>query len=536
MSAKEFDALYFNQSSADAPHPPFVDGKRYLVNGEIKEWKGATLEVLSPIRASGTDKPIVLGVYPMMKGNDVLESLESAVHAYNFGRGEWPSSTLKYRIHCMEKFLDGLKKKRDEVVNLLQWEICKTLPDSQKEVDRTIAYIIDTIKEAKALHNRESTFTNDGGVFAHTRRAPLGVVLCLGPFNYPFNETYTTLIPSIIMGNTVVMKLPRTGVLCHFPTLELFRDCFPKGVVNVISGSGRETLPPIMSTGKIDIFAFIGTSSAADQLQKAHPKPHRLRVCLGLEAKNPAIILPDCNIDITVRECISGSLSFNGQRCTAIKIIFVHKDVRDVFLQKFTEAIDNLKMGLPWEKGVQITPLPESEKPHYLNDLIQDALSKGSKIINKLGGKQDRTFVAPTVLFPVTKEMRVYHEEQFGPVIPIREYEKISELYDYLDSSPYGQQCSVFTRDIALASTLVDVLVNQVSRVNLNTQCQRGPDTLPFTGRKDSAYGTLSVGDALRTFSIRSLVAAKDEKESQELVSGIISQHSSNFLRLDYLF
>jgi glyceraldehyde-3-phosphate dehydrogenase (NADP+) len=251
----------------------------------------------------------------------------------------------------------------------------------------------------------------------------LGVTLCAGPFNYPFNETYTTLIPSLIMGNTVVMKLPRVGVACHFPTLPLFRDCFPPGVVNVISGSGRETMPPIMRSGLLDAFAFIGTSTAADDLLKAHPKPHRLKVTLGLEAKNPAIVLPDADLDgVAVPECVLGSLSYNGQRCTAIKIIFVHDTLHNQFLDKYCAAVDALTMGLPWDSGVKITPLPEEHKPGYLKELIDDALSKGATIANKRGGKFDRTFVSPTVLTNVKASMRIYNEEQFGPLVPVVSY------------------------------------------------------------------------------------------------------------------
>lgn len=164
------------------------------------------------------------------------------------------------------------------------------------------------------------------------------------------------------MGNTVVVKLPRTGVACHFPTFQLFRDCFPPGVVNILTGSGRETMPPLMKSGLLDSFAFIGTSIAADDLLKWHPKPHRLKVTLGLEAKNPAIILPGADIDgVCVPECVLGSLSYNGQRCTALKILFVHESVADKFVPAFCKAVDALPMGLPWKTGVKITPLPEGE-------------------------------------------------------------------------------------------------------------------------------------------------------------------------------
>lgn len=161
-------------------------------------------------------------------------------------------------------------------------------------------------------------------------------------------------------------QLPRTGYLCHMPTLDLFASCFPPGVVNTISGSGRSTMPPAMKSGKVDVFAFIGTNSAATQLIKEHPAPHRLRICLGLDAKNPAIVLPSADIKTSVSEAVLGSLSYNGQRCTALKIIFVHESLADQFVPAFAAEVDKLKIGLPWEAGVKITPLPEPDKPDYI--------------------------------------------------------------------------------------------------------------------------------------------------------------------------
>jgi len=472
----------------------------------------------------------------MLTEKESVDAVHAAQRAFDYGRGTWPRMTTKERIQYVKQFVAGLKSKREEIVNLLMWEICKIRADSEKEFDRTILYVEDTIKALKDLENKQSTFEQEQGIIGQIRRSPYGVALCSGPFNYPFNETYTTLIPALIMGNSVVMKLPRFGVLCHFPTLEIFQRVFPKGVINVISGSGRVTMPACMSTGAIDIFAFIGTSTASDAIQKAHPKPHRLRVCLGLEAKNPAIVLPDADLNVAVDECILGSLSFNGQRCTALKILFVHDSIAEAFVFKFATAVDNMKMGLPWEKDTKITPLPENEKPEFLHKLIEDALSKGAKVVNPRGGKLDRTFVSPTVLFPVNDQMKVYHEEQFGPVIPIATFSNLDQVFQYLASSQYGQQASVFSKDIAKISELIDILVNQVSRVNINAQCQRGPDSFPFTGRKDSAYGTLSVYDALRVFSIRSCVATKETPSNTTLFSNIIESGKSNFLRMDYIF
>jgi acyl-CoA reductase-like NAD-dependent aldehyde dehydrogenase len=132
--------------------------------------------------------------------------------------------------------------------------------------------------------------------------------------------------------------------------------------------------------------------------------------------------------------------------------------------------------------------------------------------------------------------MKVHEVEQFGPIIPVREYEDIAEVLQYATDSPFGQQASVFGYDAAVLGPLLDALVNQVSRVNLNVQCQRGPDTFPFTGRKASAEGTLSVTDALTRFSIRSLVATDYSERNRELINEILAARSSNFLRTDFLF
>jgi len=271
----------------------------------------------------------------------------------------------------------------------------------------------------------------------------------------------------------------------------------------------------------------------ADILKKQHPKPHRLRCVLGLEAKNAGIVLKDADLDLAVKECVLGSLSYNGQRCTALKILFVHEAIIDRFLPKFAEAVGKLKGGMPWEPGVQITPLPEPDKTKYLGDLIADAQAKGAKVVT--GGQVSGTFMSPAVVYPVRAGMRLYVEEQFGPVVPIATFRDIEEPMNYVIDSDYGQQVSLFGSDPDVIADLVDPLVNQVCRVNINSQCQRGPDIFPFTGRKDSAEGTLSVSDALRVFTIRTLVAAKETDLNKQLIKSILTARSSRFLSTDFI-
>ncbi|MBT1072884.1 NADP-dependent glyceraldehyde-3-phosphate dehydrogenase [Pelotalea chapellei] len=509
----------------------------YLLNGEILAWKGEVQEVLSPVcfATSGGAVRQVLGSFPLMGEKEAMAALDAAVTAYDSGRGLWPTMSVADRITHVQEFIWRMKETRDEVVKLLMWEIGKPLVESRKEFDRTIDYMVDTIDALKELDRVSSRFVIEQGIIGQIRRAPLGVALSMGPYNYPLNETFTTLLPALIMGNTTIVKPPRHGVLLFQPLLRAFRDSFPPGVVNTLYGAGRQITPPLMASGKVDVLAFIGSSKAADTLQKAHPRPHRLRVSLGLEAKNPAIVLPDAHLRLAVDECIAGSLAFNGQRCTGIKIIFVHENVVDEFLKLFSRAIGNLGFGMPWECAVSLTPLPETDKTGYLTELVKDAEREGAEVINEAGGMVNGTFFYPALLYPVNERMRVYHEEQFGPVIPVVPFKNIEDPIRYMVESPYGQQVSLFGRDRKQLSALIDPLVNQVCRVNINSQCQRGPDIFPFTGRKDSAVGTLSVSDALRAFSIRTLVAAKDQPENKDMIGAIVRERRSNFLSTDYI-
>lgn len=191
---------------------------------------------------------------------------------------------------------------------------------------------------------------------------------------------------------------------------------------------------------------------------------------------------------------------------------------------------------MPWEKDIKITPLPEPGKTTYLTDLVNDAKKFGASIMNENGGEVNDTFFHPAVLFPVNDKMRIYTEEQFGPVVPIVPYKNIDEVIKYVVQSDFGQQLSIFGNDPKTTGHLIDALANQVGRININTQCQRGPDVYPFNGRKDSAEGTLSVADALRAFSIRVLIATKDTAANKEIVQTIVREHQSNYLRLDYIF
>lgn len=481
-----------------------------------------------------------------------LEALDSATAAWDGGSGVWPQLSLADRIDAIQNFMVDLKKKREDIVTVLMYEIGKNKPDAEAEFDRTMLFIDKTIEYIQHSFEFGNARWDDsnGETRLFTSRAAIGIVLCLGPYNYPMNETYATLIPALLMGNVAILKIPAVGGLVHLLTIEAFAKALPAGAINFVSGSGRVTMPPLMESGKIDSLAFIGGSGAADKLIKAHPNPHRLKLFLQLEAKNMGIYLPDMfvsgdngHIDRIMKETVSGTLSYNGQRCTALKLLFVPKRNSEAFANDLAERVESMTLGLPWEsnnsKYSQITPLPNSKRVQYMKELIDDAVSKGAKVMNKNGGTLvgggvdgESTLMIPAIIHPVTPDMRLYEEEQFGPVVPVAPYESLDEVYTYAREGNYGQQVSIFTSKAnAESAQLIDRFSTVFGKININSQCGRSPDSCPFSGRRSSAMGVMSVYNALIEFSIPTVVSYKDVSINYDIIKGIEELGISTFLQ-----
>jgi len=512
------------------------DQREYLINGKMRVWNGAMQEITSPIcirDANGKVTRKRLGSTPMLSVDESFSVLEAAVNAYKGGRGFWPSLSLGKRVEYTEKFVAEMIKARTDVVNLLMWEIGKTEKDAAKEFDRTVDYINETIKAVKELDMNSARFIKSEGILALVKRSPIGKVLCMGPYNYPLNETYTTLIPALMMGNTVVFKPAKHGVLLHQPLLKAY-NVFPDGVINTVYGEGKEIIGPMMRTGKFDALAFIGSCGVANAIMREHPMLTRLKPILGLGAKNPSIIMKDANLETAVREGVLGALSYNGQRCTALKIHFAHRSIADEYVARLSAAVDNLVVGMPWTPNAFITPLPEVGYPQKMRAYEDDAKSKGAKVMNAKGGQIINTIYTPAVMYPVNDTMDLYEKEQFGPIIPVVPFDDMEEIYSFAERVRLGQQTGMFSLDPDKIGMMVDIFSNQYSRINLNAQCQRGPDNLPFSGRGDSAVGTLDIEAALRAFSIRTVFATKDDPVNRELVKKVLKGDKSQFLSTDY--
>jgi len=494
-------------------HVPDDSGLRLLVNGKMIAWEGPCARQPSAVvtrEPDGSTRAVDLGPVALASGEIGRAAVEAAALAWRGGRGEWPRASVAERIRAVKGFVGRARPLRERVALALMWEVGKPYKDCLVEFDRTMSYVEDTMATLAELDRASASAVHDGGFAACIRRAPLGVCLCMGPYNYAVNEVYTLLIPALIMGNTVVAKTPRFGVLANAILSEALAASFPPGVVNVVSGDGATVVGPIMESGLVDVLAFIGSAKTARILLRQHPRPNRLRSVLGLGAKNTALVLRDADLDAAAAEIVSGALTFNGQRCTAIKLVLAERPIAEALVERVAEGVARVRVGMPWEDGVTVTPMPDPAHLDYLETLVSDAQELGARIVNEGGGRRAATILTPAVLYPVTSAMELYRVEQFGPLLPIGVFDEEEQALAALEALPVGQQASIFGREPERVGRLIDHLANLVCRVNLNTQCRRGPDSFPFTGRKDSAFGTLSLSDALRVFSIRSIVATPE--------------------------
>jgi glyceraldehyde-3-phosphate dehydrogenase (NADP+) len=477
-------------------------------------------DVFSPIelRYGSLLRTVRLGGYTPLKVNAALEMLQRANEAFNSGRGDWAFAHYKDRVQATLQFADDLEMIEEALALSIMWAIAKPWQDSLAEVRRTVNYIRDTCQTYATLCAEEDQALTANGFYTKARMAPLGTVLCMGPFHNPLFESCTTLIPALLTGNSVLLKAPRFGVLLHQRVLPLYARHFPKGVVGVLFGDGRALIIPVMRTGKIDALACIGSGAVANTMTRYHPQPHCLRCVRGLGAKNVAIVCSDADTSLAAKECAQGALAFNGQHCTALKMHFVHDSVYERFLEAFIEAVESMKIGMPWEDGVQITPLAEPNKTEWLEELKENAISLGAKWVNapargtpcRLGN-----LYLPAILSDVPNAAKLAQVEQFGPLIPVRRFSDVREPVTYVEESPYRQQASVFGQ-AAEAAWIVDALSPLLSGVNINAQCGRRPDTFAFGDRKDFAAGILSIRDGLRAFSVSSSVSVKSDAERSE--------------------
>lgn len=453
-----------------------------LLNGEwVASQSGKTIEIKSP-----TDGKTVGFVQAMTQ-----EEVDKSIIGTKDSLSTWAVWPMSQRADVLYKAADIMEENSEMLASLLAKEIAKDYKSSLNEVIRSCEFIRYTADAGQNVEGETVEGDNFPGgsinKMSIVTRSPIGTVLAISPFNYPINLSISKVAPALIGGNSVILKPPTQGSISALYIAEIFNQAgLPPGAFNTVTGKGSEIGDYLATHPGINFINFTGSTEVGKRMSKIAEMVPQI---FELGGKDAAIVLEDADLDNTASLITSGAYSYSGQRCTAVKRVLVVNEVADALVEKIKANVEKLKVGGPMEEGVTITPLISEGASDYVQELIDDALEKGAKLV--LGNKREKNLMWPTLLDNVTEEMRVAWEEPFGPVLPILRVNTPEEAVKIANKSQYGLQGSIFTQDIDKAFTIANLL--EVGTVQINNKPERGPDNFPFLGVKNSGMGTQGV-------------------------------------------
>lgn len=452
---------------------------RNLVGGE---WVKSAQSILINSPVDGSQ----IGYIPAMSKSEV----DSVINHSKASQQEWTETPIYMRGELLYKTAALLEERENEIAETLVMEIAKDYKSAVSEVRRTADFLRFTADVGKNIEGVAVGGENFPGgsknKISYVKRVPLGTVLAISPFNYPVNLSASKIGPALMGGNTVILKPATQGAISALKLVKAFHDAgLPAGVLNTVTGKGSEIGDYLVAHSGIDFVNFTGSTQVGrhiSQLVRMTP------LMLELGGKDAAIILPDANLEFTASNIVDGAFSYSGQRCTAVKRILTTGDIADRLVPLLKKKVEGLKVGDPRDSAV-ITPLIDMKAADFAQGLIDDALSKGAKLIT--GNRRDKTMIYPTLLDEVKEGMRIAWEEPFAPVLPILRVKDLDEAISLANKSEYGLQSSVFTNNIDAAFYVANRL--DVGTVQINNKTERGPDHFPFLGVKASGMGTQGV-------------------------------------------
>ncbi|MCD2346904.1 NADP-dependent glyceraldehyde-3-phosphate dehydrogenase [Clostridium guangxiense] len=465
-----------------------------LFNGKWIEAKNkSTIEISSPVDGK------FVGKIQALSKEEVDEIFENSKEAQK----SWAETPVNERAKILHKAADLLEENADEIAKIMSEEISKDKESSLSEVVRTADFIRFTADEG--MHLEGETIGSDSfpgfkkNKVSLVTRVPLGVVLAISPFNYPVNLSASKIAPALIAGNSVILKPPTNGAISALHLAEVFNAAgLPSGVLNTITGRGSEIGDYLVTHKLVNFINFTGSTAVGRHIAKIS---EMVPMLMELGGKDAAIVLPDANLEEAAKNIVSGAYSYSGQRCTAVKRVLAVNSIADKLTELIADNVKKLKVGNP-EDGAKVTPLINDKAADFVQELIDDAIEKGAKLI--LGNKKEKNLMYPTLFDNVTTDMRLAWEEPFGPVLPIIRVNNIDEAIKIANESEYGLQASIFTRNMDDAFYIAGKL--EVGTVQINNKPERGPDHFPFQGVKSSGIGSQGIRYSIEAMSRRKAI------------------------------
>lgn len=441
------------------------------------------------------------------------EDARAAVDAAAEVEEAWASVPGHERARQLRALADRLSDDRDGMARSIASEVGKPIRDARIEVDRAVGVYRMAAEEVRQLTGE--SYPSDAYAlpagnehrFLFTVRDPVGVVVAIGPFNFPLNLISHKIAPALAAGNPVVLK-PTSAA--PFTALRLAAHAdeagLPKGVLNVVLGPGGAVGSTLVEHPRTRLVTFTGSTEVGKGIAERAGR-HAKRVLLEMGGMDPFLVLEDAPLETTADAAIRGAFSYSGQVCTASKRILVAEGIADRFAKALAERADRLVVGPALEESTQVGPLIDPQALDRMDELVQDATAHEARILaggSRIGAKAGN-FYRPTVLDGVRETARVAREEPFGPVVPLLRFRDEDEAIRIANGTPFGLQAAVYTNDLARAFRLARRI--RAGGVHLNDPTNLRWDALPFGGVKESGIGREGVRDAMREMTEVKLIS-----------------------------
>jgi aldehyde dehydrogenase (NAD+) len=460
----------------------------------IKTYKNLIGAELRPARSGKTfkntnpaDTRDVVGIFPASSAEDVNDAVEAAAKAFQ----TWRLMPAPKRAEILYKTGELLSQRKEKYAQEMTREMGKVLAETRGDVQEAIDTAFYMAGEGRRLFG-QTTPSELRNKFAMSVRMPVGVIGMIAPWNFPMAIPSWKIFPSMVCGNTCVIKPAEDTPLSTYNLVQTMLDAgMPPGVVNIVSGFGPDAGAPLVEHPKVNAISFTGSSEVGRMV--GSKAASLFKPCsLEMGGKNAMIVMDDANLDLAVEGALWGAFGTTGQRCTATSRILLHKKIAAEFTSRLVKRAKALKVGDGLDEKIQMGPQINPQQSETAQKYVAIAKAEGAKLlcggsVLAKGEHKYGYFFEPTIFGGVKPKMRIAQEEVFGPVVALLEFSSFGEAIDIANGISYGLSTSIYTKNVNQAFEAMRDLEAGITYVNAPTI---GAEVhLPFGGVKQTGNG-----------------------------------------------
>jgi aldehyde dehydrogenase (NAD+) len=461
---------------------PIKTYKNYIGAAQLPARSGKTFQNTNP-----ADTRDVIGVFPASDADDVNDAVEAAARAYQ----TWRLVPAPKRAEILYRTGELLSQRKEKYAREMTREMGKVLAETRGDVQEAIDTAFYMAGEGRRLFG-QTTPSELRNKFAMSVRMPVGVIGMIAPWNFPMAIPSWKIFPSMVCGNTCVIKPAEDTPLSTYNLVQTMLDAgMPPGVVNIVSGFGPDAGAPLVEHPKVNAISFTG-SSEVGRMVGAKAASLFKPCSLEMGGKNAMIVMDDANLDLAVEGAVWGAFGTTGQRCTATSRILVHKKIAAEFTSRLVKRAKALRVGDGLDEKVQMGPQINPQQSETAQKYVAIARAEGAKLlcggsVLSKGEHKHGYFFEPTIFGGVKPKMRIAQEEVFGPVVVLIEFSSFGEAMDIANGISYGLSTSIYTKNVNQAFEAMRDLEAGITYINAPTI---GAEVhLPFGGVKQTGIG-----------------------------------------------